>query len=252
VFRSSQEIDGTQLTYSALARLARYPFRMYDVKITFLIYFLASALALSLAGKVRAAELHRPAEGPALRALRAEQQRDHARLLESEGFSPALLTGESAATPRIDDPCREAIEQAEQEEGIPKGLLASIAQVESSRLNAVGQRRPWPWTVDIDGAGYFFATRKQAVDSTRRALSRGATAVDVGCLQVDLEQHPDAFRTLAEGFDPVINAQYAAQFLRRLQTRSHDWTLAVGFYHSKTTSLAISYRKLVAAASIRP
>ena len=222
---------------------------MHDVKIIFPICFLASALSLSFAVKVRASEPHRPTEGPALRALLAEQQRDHARILASEGFSPALVTGENAATPRIDDPCREAIKQAEKEEGIPKGLLASIAQVESSRLDAVGRRRPWPWTVDIDGAGYFFSTRKQAVDSTRRALKRGATAVDVGCLQVDLEQHPDAFRTLEEGFDPVINAQYAAQFLRRLQERSHDWTLAVGFYHSKTTSLAISYRKLVAAAS---
>jgi len=226
---------------------------MHDVKITLLIYFIASSLALSFAGKVRASELHRPTEGPALRALRAEQQRDHARILASEGFSPVLVTGGNAATPRIDDPCREAIKQAEKEEGIPKGLLASIAQVESSRLDAVGRRRPWPWTVDIDGAGYFFSTRKQAVDSTRRALKRGATAVDVGCLQVDLEQHPDAFRTLEEGFDPVINAQYAAQFLRQLQARSHDWTLAVGFYHSKTTSLAISYRKLVAAANgMRP
>jgi hypothetical protein len=222
---------------------------MHDVKFTILIYVLASALVLSYAGKVRASELRRPTEGPALRALRAEQQRDHARLLASEGFSPILVTGESVATPRIDDPCREAIERAEKEEGIPKGLLASIAQVESSRLDAAGRRRPWPWTVDIDGAGYFYSTRKQAVDSTRRALKRGATAVDVGCLQVDLEQHPDAFRTLEEGFDPMVNAQYAAQFLRQLQARSHDWTLAVGFYHSKTTSLAISYRKLVAAAS---
>jgi hypothetical protein len=221
---------------------------MHDVKITLLIYLLASALALSFAGKVRASELRRPTEGPALRALRAEQQRDHARLLASEGFSPALVTGGTAVAPSIDGPCREAIKQAEKAEGIPKGLLASIAQVESSRLDAVGRRRPWPWTVDIDGAGYFFSTRKQAVDSTRRALNRGATAVDVGCLQIDLEQHPDAFRTLEEGFDPVTNAQYAAQFLHRLQARSHDWTLAVGFYHSRTTSLAANYRKLVAAA----
>jgi soluble lytic murein transglycosylase-like protein len=225
---------------------------MHDVKITLLTYLLASAFAFSLAGKSLASELGRPSEGPALRALRVAQQRDHARLLASEGFSPALTTGNSAASPRADDPCREAIRQAEEEEGIPKGLLASIAQVESSRLDAGGRRRPWPWTVNIDGAGYFFSTRKQAVDSTHRALSRGATAVDVGCLQVDLEQHPDAFQTLEEGFDPVINAQYAAKFLRQLQTRSHDWTLAVGFYHSKTTSLAVSYRKLVAAASIEP
>jgi hypothetical protein len=227
---------------------------MHDVKIAFLIYILAGAVTLSYAGQVHASDIRRPTEGPALRALRAEGQRDHARLLASEGFSPALMAGESAATSSIDAPCRKAIEQAEEAEGIPQGLLASIAQVESSRLNAAGQRQPWPWTVDIDGAGYFYATRKQAVDSTRRALSRGATAVDVGCLQVDLEQHPDAFQTLAEGFDPVINAQYAAQFLHRLQARSHDWTLAVGFYHSKTASLAVSYRKLVvaAASSMRP
>ncbi|WP_158805817.1 transglycosylase SLT domain-containing protein [Acidisoma sp. L85] len=226
---------------------------MNDVKIVFLLYFLACALSFSSIGKVHASEVRRPAEGPALRALRAENQRDHARLLASEGFSSAPVPGESAAALHIDDPCREAIKQAEKEKGIPNGLLASIAQVESSRLDALGRRRPWPWTVDIDGVGHFFANRKQAVDSTRQALNRGASAVDVGCLQVDLEQHPDAFQTLEEGFDPVINSQYAAQFLYRLKARSHDWTRAVGFYHSKTAALATSYRKLVAAASnMRP
>jgi hypothetical protein len=44
----------------------------------------------------------------------------------------------------------------------------------------------------------------------------GITSLDVGCLQVNLAQHPDAFSTLAAAFDPVANADYGAAFLTSL------------------------------------
>ena len=48
------------------------------------------------------------------------------------------------------------------------GLLAVIAKVESGRATSSGAVQPWPWTVDADGQGIFFATKEQAVAWSRR------------------------------------------------------------------------------------
>ena len=44
--------------------------------------------------------------------------------------------------------------------------------------------------------------------------------------------HPNAFASLAEAFDPVANARYAAFFLNQLHDRSGSWPEAIALYHS--------------------
>ncbi len=81
----------------------------------------------------------------------------------------------------------------------------------------------------------------------RQALTRGLQYIDVGCMQVDLTMHPGAFHSLDEAFDPAVNADYAARYLRALQVEAHgDWNVAVGLYHSHTPDLAADYRNRVA------
>jgi len=65
-------------------------------------------------------------------------------------------------------------------------------------------------------------------------------------MQVNLQQHPDAFASIEDAFDPVRNADYAARFLLRLRAMSADWAEAVGWYHSHTQALALQYRAQVA------
>ena len=61
------------------------------------------------------------------------------------------------------------------------------------------------------------------------------------------QDHPDAFATLADAFDPVRNADYAAGFLRRLQSRTGSWDSAIADYHSDTPDLGLPYERRVLA-----
>lgn len=160
---------------------------------------------------------------------------------------PAIRTNRS---PGLDPfaTCAAAIHQAQSMAGTPAGLLRSIAMVESGRRNpATGQVAPWPWTIDANGAGHFYATESQAIAAVRQLRAQGIQAIDVGCLQIDLAAHPDAFATLHQAFDPLTNALYGAHFLLTLHTDLGHWSAAIGGYHSLNPSLGTPYYQKVAA-----
>ena len=93
----------------------------------------------------------------------------------------------------------------------------------------------------------FFDTKAEAVAWSRGAARRGVRSLDTGCMQVNLQTHPDAFASLDAAFDPATNADYAARYLRDLYAEANgDWNVAVGLYHSHTPDLAAEYRDRVA------
>ena len=158
-----------------------------------------------------------------------------------------LLALALPATARAADECAAAVLAAEHSHATPPGLLGRIALVESGRL-LPGETKalPWPWTIDIDGRGMFFESKAAAVEAVRQALAVGAHFIDVGCMQVDLQMHPGVFRSLEDAFDPAINTDYAASYLRHLYAESGEWDAAVGLYHSHTPWLGAAYRDRVA------
>jgi hypothetical protein len=148
-----------------------------------------------------------------------------------------------------DTECGIAGRAAETASALPANLLVSIGLVESGRADALtGHFTPWPWTVNVDGAGKFFANEAAAVAFVRLAESSGARDVDVGCFQVSLQRHPDAFATLEDAFDPAKNASYAAGFLLRLKRQTGSWNSAIADYHSVTPDLGLPYERRVLAA----
>ena len=165
---------------------------------------------------------------------------------------PLLTCGaaaERALPPRPGQLCRAAIVTAERSFAIPAGLLGAIGQVESGRRDpATGAFLPWPWTVDADGDGHFYPTKAAAIEAVHAFQAAGIRSIDVGCMQVNLLHHPDAFATLDEAFDPPTNAAYAAQFLRQLYASTRSWAEAAAFYHSTTPALAYPYERAVMAA----
>ena len=165
-------------------------------------------------------------------------------LLGSCGLSiPAAAR--SASAPLT---CEVAIAAAEQGAKTAPGLLHAIGLVESGRRDPrTGQRRPWPWTVSAEGVGTYYASKADAIAAVELLRDRGITSVDVGCMQVNLFYHPAAFATLADAFDPAINARYAARFLHDLYGRTRDWPAAAAAYHSFTPGPAAQYAKLIAA-----
>ncbi|HEX3575606.1 MAG TPA: hypothetical protein VHU42_13470 [Rhodopila sp.] len=156
---------------------------------------------------------------------------------------PAGGTGEQGLL------CRRAIQQAESGSGLPQGLLEGIARVESGRPDPVtGRIHPWPWTINAEGQGNFFPNKAEAIAFARQLQARGVQSIDVGCLQVNLMNHPDAFPSLEDAFDPDANARYAVRFLNQLRAKTGTWDAAAAWYHSATPELGIPYREKVVAA----
>jgi hypothetical protein len=78
--------------------------------------------------------------------------------------------------------------------------------------------------------------------------AHGVRSIDVGCAQVNLMHHPDAFASLEQAFDPERNAAYAATLLNHLHTQTGDWSRAAALYHSATPELGADYQRKVLAA----
>jgi hypothetical protein len=145
--------------------------------------------------------------------------------------------------------CGIAGRAAEQAGGLPANMLVSIGMVESGRADPLsGHVAPWPWTVNADGAGRYFENKADAEAFVRLAESSGAHDVDVGCFQISLQSHPDAFASLDAAFDPVANANYAAVFLNQLKSQTGSWNTAIADYHSALPDLGLPYQRLVLAA----
>jgi len=143
--------------------------------------------------------------------------------------------------------CRTAIRSAETAAGLPDQLMAAIGRVESGRPDAQGVISPWPWTINVEGEGHIYESKGEAVAAVRALQARGAKSIDVGCMQVNLMYHPEAFASLEQAFDPTANAVYAAHFLKELYADTHSWTQATAFYHSATPDIGADYQRKVAA-----
>jgi len=156
-----------------------------------------------------------------------------------------LAAGPGTARASVAECERVGIE-AEHAFRLPAGLLLAIGRVESGRWDpSLGRVIPWPWAVNLAGAGRFATTKDDAVRLVRSALAEGRRNVDVGCFQVNLQHHPTAFDSLEQAFDPAANARYAASFLADLKTRLGSWSSAVEAYHSANPARAIPYGRAV-------
>ncbi|NHN86594.1 transglycosylase SLT domain-containing protein [Acetobacter musti] len=167
------------------------------------------------------------------------------------GAIPATMSADSAtaagASENVISPgdtglCAQAALSAERAARIPDQFLVAMGRVESGRHLQNGQFVAWPWTVNAQGRGYVYGTKQQAVEAVRAFQDQGIRSIDVGCLQVNLQQHADAFPSLEAAFDPMTNARYAARFLADLFTRTGSWPRAAAAYHSFTPEIGTAYQ----------
>ncbi len=149
--------------------------------------------------------------------------------------------------------CEAAITVAEKAPRLPDKLMAAISKVETGRLDPVTKRvRAWPWTINVEGAGFFFDAKDQAVAAVRTLQARGVRSIDVGCMQVNLMHHPMAFASLDDAFEPAANARYAARFLMALYRQTGDWSLATANYHSANVDRGEDYQRRVFGRVVTP
>jgi hypothetical protein len=138
--------------------------------------------------------------------------------------------------------CERAAIAVEASRKMPRALLVSVATAESGRFNTGnGTTRPWPWTINAEGQSFYFDSKKKAVAATRRLLNAGLRSIDVGCMQVNLHYHPQAFASLDDAFEPATNVAYGATFLKQLHAKTKSWPKAIAQYHSESTALNQPY-----------
>ncbi|GAB6969156.1 hypothetical protein JCM25156A_31950 [Komagataeibacter kakiaceti JCM 25156] len=151
------------------------------------------------------------------------------------------LSGAMARSPEA-SLCADATTQAERALHIPDGFLSAMSRVESGRTDPDGVVSAWPWTVNAVGTGYHYATREEAMAAVQTFHRQGIVSIDVGCMQVNLQQHPDAFSSLEQAFDPARNALYAGNFLLQMHDRTGSWPRAAAAYHSQTPGIGSTYQ----------
>ncbi len=160
-----------------------------------------------------------------------------------KNFSYAISDSEIYQSNR----CLEIIKRAEDHFNIPKGILWAIAYHESKKKHSYhkGLLIVWPWTVSINGKGYHFSNKKQAVKFTESLVNKGVKNIDIGCMQINLKYHSKAFKSISHAFTPYDNINYGAQFLVQKYKQSGSWKKAIGHYHSTDNNKASNYLKKV-------
>jgi soluble lytic murein transglycosylase-like protein len=131
---------------------------------------------------------------------------------------------------------------------MPNNLIRAVAITESGRYVKGAGRQAWPWTVNAQGKGYHFASKREAIKAVNEFRAQGIKSIDVGCMQVNLMYHPEAFHSLEQAFEPKYNIGYAAQFLMDKFTKARNWEAAIGLYHSGVPERGKDYTKQVYSA----
>ena len=159
-----------------------------------------------------------------------------------------VLYGLHGAAAADEPSCEVAGADAERDWRLPTGLLGAIGHIESGRYDpATGRVAAWPFTINAAGEGHYFDTAADAIQAVQDLAMRGVRLIDVGCYQVDLYYHPDAFASLQQAFDPRANAEFAARFLSELHDRTGSWVAAIAWYHSAVPGEGEPYRNKVMA-----
>jgi hypothetical protein len=139
--------------------------------------------------------------------------------------------------------CSTHAAQQEKAKRIPTGLVHAVALAESGRwLKQDKTTKPWPWTVTSGSDSFYLSSKEAAIAKVRELQASGRTNIDVGCMQINLHYHPDAFASLEEAFDPDRNVAYGTKFLRDLRMRTRSWGKATAFYHSQDRVRGTAYR----------
>jgi len=143
----------------------------------------------------------------------------------------ALMLAMLAAQAQAQELPPPAYQLAAHDADIPSTVLFAIARQESG-LRVRGRLLPWPWTLNIAGNPYRFATRQAACHALLQALARhDVKRIDVGLGQINLGYHGQRFSSPCEALDPYRNLAVTATLLQEHHAATGDWVLAAGRYH---------------------
>ncbi len=146
----------------------------------------------------------------------------------------------------LPDICGTIAGETERAEGIPPGLVRAVTLVESGRWLPEDRRtQAWPWTVTAGPETFYLPSKRAALRKVQELRASGRSNIDVGCMQVNLGYHGDAFASLDEALDPASNIAYGAKFLKQLRVETRSWARATARYHSSDPDRGKQYRAKV-------
>ena len=133
------------------------------------------------------------------------------------------------------------------EYGVPVKVLYAIALAESRTSLGNGVRQPWPWTLNVEGTGYRYGSRRAAYAALNALVRKGTTGVDVGLMQVHWRYHAVKLGNTWTGLQPYHNLRVGARILLDCYNRLGNWIRASGCYHSSTPWRSTAYANTVSS-----
>ncbi|GAB4165988.1 MAG: hypothetical protein Tsb006_5490 [Rickettsiaceae bacterium] len=142
--------------------------------------------------------------------------------------------------------CSGVFSYFEKRYNLPPNILHAISLQETQKAHSKHNINVvWPWTINVEGKGFHFRNKNEALRFVKAQMREGKSSIDVGCMQINLKYHPDAFVSLEQAFSPRRNVAYAARLLRQHYEKHGSWKKAVGYYHSSTEHRALDYQASV-------
>lgn len=121
--------------------------------------------------------------------------------------------------------------QVAQQAGVPADLLYAMALTESGSRLPQGIR-PWPWTLNVAGKSYRYATRHEACTALNQFMrTTNPKRIDAGLSQINIGWNGHYFATPCDALAPYPNLQIAARLLRGHYDQWQNWQEAAGRYH---------------------
>lgn len=154
---------------------------------------------------------------------------------EPAARAPALTaaTAPGATPARAQNVCERELARAARTYDIPLQILYAVGLTESGGDGALQ-----PFMLYFEGRDHLPATLPDALKMFHAAHDRGIELIDIGCMQVNYYWHKAEFHTLEEMFDPRLNVEQAARFLKELKKRHGSWTMAVARYNAGPNNTA--------------
>ena len=110
--------------------------------------------------------------------------------------------------------CEREMTRAAAATGVPINVLYSVGLTETGRRGELE-----PYDMNIDGREVRSESLAEATARFAAAKAQGAKLIDVGCMQINAHWHAAHFASLGAMFDPRLNVDYAANFLKSSQGR---------------------------------
>lgn len=116
---------------------------------------------------------------------------------------------------------------------VPRDVVMKVVTHESKSFYQ-GRVQPWPWTLNIDGQGYYYASYQLALLAAIKAHRNGASKLGIGFGQIEWKYHKGRFdENIAAALNPRNNIKAVCQILVEAwgSKRVKTWEDAIAYYH---------------------